>query len=71
MGRNELKLPLPEVKPQPITYGQYRTLTPEKLELYDGYLIEPSQHHDGRMRLLAALLVKEGLARTVHSAVRL
>jgi len=65
---DELELPLPEVEPRPLSEEQYFTLTPEKIELCRGYLIDPPDRHDGRMKLLAALLVNEGLARAVQLA---
>jgi len=45
---------------------QYETLTPEKLELWEGYLITGPEHHESRRDLL--LLVNEGLQEAVRLA---
>lgn len=68
MRRGELELPIPEVKPRPLRSEQYFALTPEKIELCRGYLIDPPDRHEGRTKLLAALLVNEGQAGTVRLA---
>jgi hypothetical protein len=65
---DEPELPIPEVEPRPLGEEQYFALTPEKLELCRGYLIDPPDRHEGRTKLLAALLVNEGLARAVQLA---
>ena len=60
--------PLPGLEAQPITFDQYRALTPEKLELMSGYLIAPASWRDERRRLLTALLINVGLVDTVRLA---
>lgn len=32
--------PVPDLEPRPITFDHYLALTPEKLELVEGYLID-------------------------------
>jgi len=65
---DELELPIPKVEPRPIGSEQYFASTPEKIELCRGYLIDPPDRHEGRTKLLAVLLVNEGLARAVRLA---
>lgn len=64
----ELLRPLPDLAPQPITIDQYEALTPEKLELWDGYLIRGADEHAARRDLLLLLLTNEGLEATVQLA---
>jgi len=60
--------PTPGLEPAPITFDQYLYLTPEKLELAEGYLIDGKEEHIWRTRLLALLLTNEGLLRAVQLA---
>jgi len=59
--------PEPALAPQSITLEQYEAFTPEKLELWEGYLIHGPEEHAARRDLLLLLLVNEGL----EAAVRL
>ncbi len=61
-------LPVPGLEPQPITLDQYETLTPERLELWSGYLIYGPEYHDERRNLLLLLLTNEGLEAAVRLA---
>jgi len=38
------ELPTPGLEPQPITYEEYSNLTPEKLELWEGFLVTRISH---------------------------
>ena len=58
--------PEPDLAPRPITLEQYLALTPEKLELIEGYLIDGPRYADERRNLL--LLVNEGLLQAVRLA---
>lgn len=60
--------PVPDLEPRPITLDEYRTLTPEKLELLSGYLIAPANSSEERRRLLTALLLNVGLVAAVKLA---
>ena len=60
--------PVPGLQPGPITMEQYYALTPEKLELWQGYLVGPPDWHDERRNLLLLLLVNEGLETAVRLA---
>ena len=60
--------PVPDLAPQPITREQYEALTPEKLELWKGYLIHGEDEHAARRDLLLLLLTNEGLEATVRLA---
>ncbi|MFQ5794087.1 MAG: hypothetical protein ACE5JP_03445 [Candidatus Bipolaricaulia bacterium] len=60
------ELPVPGMDPQSLTSEEYHALTPEKLELYEGYLLDPPEMHEGRRKLLAALLKNEGLISVVR-----
>lgn len=60
--------PLPAMTPQPITMDQYEALIPEKLELWEGYLIRGANDHAARRNLLLLLLMNEGLDATVGLA---
>lgn len=62
--------PLPGLNPQPITFDQYIELTPERLELISGYLIDPPDELDGRLKLLALLLTNVGLKKALQLAPR-
>ncbi len=60
--------PVAGLAPQRITMKQYQELTPEKLELYGGYLIAPADDPEDRRNLLSLLLVNEGLLEAVRMA---
>ena len=60
--------PLPELEPRPLTLEQYHALTPEKLELWEGYLIDGPDYPDQRRNLLVLLLLNEGLLQAVRLA---
>ncbi len=60
--------PVPDMAPQRITLEQYHELTPEKLELWQGFLIDPPDYPDDRRNLLLLLLVNEGLLQAVRLA---
>ncbi|MGH2355964.1 MAG: hypothetical protein ACRDI2_24030 [Chloroflexota bacterium] len=63
--------PVPDLEPRRITMDQYQALTPEKLELWQGYLIGPPDSPDSaeqRRNLLSLLLVNEGLLQAIRLA---
>lgn len=60
--------PRPDLDGRPITMDQYQALTPEKLELWGGYLIAPPEYPEERRNLLLLLLVNEGLREAVRLA---
>ncbi len=60
--------PVPDLRPKPINLEQYLELTPEKLELIEGYLISGPQYPEERRDLLLLLLVNEGLEEAVRLA---
>jgi hypothetical protein len=60
--------PLAELEPRPLTLQQYHALTPEKLELWEGYLIDGPDYPEQRRNLLALLLLNEGLLQAVRLA---
>ena len=60
--------PIPSLEAQPITLEQYLELTPEKLELIEGYLIDGPEHSEERTNLLALLLRNVGLQAAVRLA---
>ncbi len=60
--------PLPELEGRPLTFEQYEALTPEKLELIEGYLIRGPNHSEHRRNLLSLLLLNEGLLQAVRLA---
>ena len=60
--------PRPDLEPRPITLEQYLALTPEKLELIEGYLIDGPAYVEQRRNLLRLLLVNEGLLQAVQLA---
>ena len=66
--QNTVARPVPDVDGRPITMDEYHALTPEKLELWQGYLIAPPDYPDERRDLLLLLLVNEGLAQAVRLA---
>jgi hypothetical protein len=63
--------PVPDLESRPITLDQYHALTPEKLELIEGYLVGPPDWRyssEKRRNLLLLLLVNEGLLEAVRLA---
>lgn len=66
--RTPAQRPVPSLEPQPISLEQYQAFTPEKLELWQGYLIDPPDNPDERRSLLLLLLVNEGLLQAVRLA---
>ena len=60
--------PVPDLEPRAITFEQYFDLTPEKLELVEGYLIDGPDYGERRRNLLLLLLVNEGLLQAVRLA---
>lgn len=60
--------PVPDLEPRRITLEQYLALTPEKLELFGGYLIGGPDWPEERRNLLSLLLVNEGLLEAVRLA---
>jgi hypothetical protein len=60
--------PVPDLEPRRITLDQYEALTPEKLELWEGYLIDGPDYPEQRRDLLLLLLVNEGLLEAVRLA---
>ena len=60
--------PVPDLEPRAITLEQYHELTPEKLELWQGYLIDPPEYTEQRRDLLLLLLVNQGLLEAVRLA---
>jgi hypothetical protein len=60
--------PVPDLAPRPITLDQYEAFTPEKLELWEGYLIHGPDDHEFRRNLLLLLLTNEGLEAAVRLA---
>lgn len=68
MTERKTELPIPDLEPRPITMDHYNDHTPEKLELWRGYLIAPQDEPEERRQLLALLLVNEGLVEAVKLA---
>jgi hypothetical protein len=62
------ELPTPDLAPRPITLDEYHAHTPEKFEVWDGYLFDDRDHPDARRQLLALLLVNLGLLEAVALA---
>lgn len=60
--------PVPGLEPTRINIEQYWSLTPEKLELLEGYLIGGPDDHQERRDLLLLLLTNEGLEAAVRLA---
>ncbi len=60
--------PVPGLEPRRITMAEYEAFTPEKLELWEGYLIDPPGYPDQRRDLLLLLLVNQGLLDAVRLA---
>lgn len=70
MPQPDAQLPVAGLAPRPITMEEYANLTPEKLELWSGYLIGPPEMPEPRVALLALLMVNVGLAEVVRLAPR-
>ena len=72
MDMDEAEMPVerpePGLEPRPITLAQYEALTPEKLELFSGFLIDGPEYPEERRNLLSPLLVNEGLLQAVRLA---
>jgi hypothetical protein len=64
----EIARPVPDLDPKPIKLDQYLEMTPEKLELIEGYLIDGPQYPEQRRDLLQLLLTNEGLVEAVRLA---
>ena len=60
--------PIPDLEPRRITLDLYEAFTPEKLELFSGYLISGPDYPEERRDLLSLLLVNEGLLQAVRLA---
>jgi hypothetical protein len=60
--------PEPALGPQPITLDQFDVFTPEKFELWQGYLFMPPEYTEDRRNLLLLLLTNEGLLEAVRLA---
>lgn len=60
--------PVPDLEPQRINIDQYMEMTPEKLELIEGFLISGPQYPEPRRDLLQLLLTNEGLEQAVRLA---
>ena len=63
-------LPVPDLEPRAISMDEYFAHTPEKLELWSGYLIHPPEDLEARRALLALLLTNLGLVEVVRLAPR-
>jgi hypothetical protein len=59
-------LPIAGLEPRRITLDEYHAYTPEKFELWEGYLFEPGDYQDARRSLLRLLLVNVGLLEAVR-----
>ncbi|GJL52633.1 MAG: hypothetical protein NPIRA01_38600 [Nitrospirales bacterium] len=64
------RLPIPDLEGRPLTKAEYYALTPEKLELFEGYLITDADDEGLRKKLLLALFLNEGLLNVVKLAPR-
>ncbi len=65
MNETRGALPLPDLEPRPIEMEDYHAHTPEKFELWEGYLFEPAEYPEARRGLLGLLLVNVGLLEAV------
>ena len=65
MSETNGELPVPDLEPRPITMDEYHAHTPEKFELWQGYLFHPAGDPEARRQLLGLLLVNVGLLETV------
>jgi hypothetical protein len=70
MTESNQRLPMADLLPRPITSADYADLTPEKLELWSGYLVSPPDWPEPRIVLLALLMVNVGLTGVVRLAPR-
>jgi hypothetical protein len=61
-------LPIPDLEPRAIGLEEYHAHTPEKFELWEGYLFDRADHPEARRRLLGLLLVNVGLLDAVRLA---
>jgi hypothetical protein len=68
MPQENADLPEPGLEPRPVGFHEFQALTPEKLELFSGYLIAPADSPDERRKLLVLLLVNLGLVEAVKLA---
>jgi hypothetical protein len=68
MAETAGNLPRADLEPRPITLDEYHAYTPEKFELWDGYLFYGPDYPDARRRLLALLLANVGLLEAVALA---
>ena len=66
MTETSRELPIPNLEARPITAEQYHAHTPEKFELWGGYLFHAAADPDARRRLLGLLLVNVGLLEAVR-----
>jgi len=60
--------PVPDLEGRRLTSEEYHALTPERLELVEGYLCGGAYDHKLRLDLLRALAINEGLLRLVRLA---
>ncbi|MGH7233567.1 MAG: hypothetical protein ACREJU_19730 [Nitrospiraceae bacterium] len=61
-------VPAPNFEGRPLTREEYYALTPERLELLDGFLCGGPEDHKDRLSLLRALVINEGLLALVRLA---
>jgi hypothetical protein len=66
MNETRGALPIPGLKPHPITMEDYHDHTPEKFELWEGYLFQTAEYPEARRQLLGLLLVNVGLLEAVR-----
>lgn len=69
MTEPNVRLPVADLRPRPIT-AAHAAFVSEKLELSSGYLIGPPDRPEGRIVLLALLLINVGLETVVRLAPR-
>lgn len=67
-GHDPQNWPVPDLEPAPVTHDQWYALTPEKLELVYGFLINGPEKSLAREKLLSLLLTNVGLVRAVQLA---
>jgi hypothetical protein len=68
MTQSSDALPPPGLEPQEINLDQYHAHTPEKIELWEGYVFGPADYPDDRRRMLRLLLVNMGSLEVVRLA---
>src|SRR5262245_37747538 len=61
---------VPGIGPRPINYNDYVWGTPEKIEMFGGYLLMPEDEPESRERLLLLLMINAGLSRVLRFAPR-